>query len=38
VSADRPEIEAIVRAVKAKAYGFRTLVHEIVLSRLFQSK
>jgi mono/diheme cytochrome c family protein len=37
-SADRPEIEAIVRAVKARDYGFRSLVHEIVESRLFQSK
>jgi len=35
---DRPEIEAVVRAVKAKDYGFRTLVHEIVQSRLFQHK
>jgi mono/diheme cytochrome c family protein len=38
VSADRPEIEAIVRAVRAKDYGFRTLVHEIVQSRVFQTK
>jgi hypothetical protein len=35
---DKSEIEAIVRAVKAKDYGFRSLVHEIVLSKLFQSK
>jgi len=37
-SADKSEIEAIVRAVRAKEYGFRTLVHEVVQSRLFQSK
>jgi hypothetical protein len=35
---DKPDIEAIVRAVKTKEYGFRTLVHEVVQSRLFQSK
>ncbi len=37
-SADKSEIESIVRAVRAKEYGFRTLVHEVVQSRLFQSK
>ncbi len=37
-SADRPEIDSIVKAAKAKDYGFRTLVHEVVQSRLFQSK
>jgi len=37
-SADKSEIESIVRAVRAKDYGFRTLVHEVVQSRLFQSK
>ena len=37
-SADRPEIEAIVKSIQLKDYGFRTLVHEIVQSRLFQSK
>jgi len=35
---DKPEIESIVRAVRAKEYGFRTLVHEVVQSKLFQSK
>jgi hypothetical protein len=35
---DKPEVESIVRAVRSKEYGFRTLVHEIVQSRLFQSK
>jgi mono/diheme cytochrome c family protein len=37
-SADKAEIESIVRAVRSKEYGFRTLVHEVVQSRLFQSK
>jgi hypothetical protein len=36
--ADKPEIEAIVRKIKQKDYGLRTLVHEIVLSKLFQTK
>ena len=36
--ADRSEIEAIVRAVQPKNYGFRSLVHEIVQSPLFQQK
>jgi len=35
---DKPEIEAIVKAVRSKDYGFRTLVHEIVQSKLFQMK
>ena len=37
-SADKAEIDAIVRATQPKDYGFRTLVHEVVQSRLFQSK
>jgi hypothetical protein len=36
--ADRAEIEAILTAVRAKNYGFRTLVHEIVQSALFRNK
>jgi hypothetical protein len=36
--ADRPEVDAIVSKVRAKDYGFRTLVHEVVQSRLFQMK
>ena len=32
------EIEAIVAAVKDRNYGFRTLVHEIVQSKSFQTK
>jgi hypothetical protein len=35
---DRPEVEEIVRKVRDKGYGQRTLVHEIVQSELFQSK
>ena len=37
-TADRPEVEAIIRKVRDKNYGFRTLVHEIVQSKLFQNK
>jgi hypothetical protein len=37
-AADRPEIEAIVKKIREKNYGFRTLVHEIVQSKLFQNK
>lgn len=37
-SADDPQINAIVAKVREKNYGFRTLVHEIVQSRVFQSK
>jgi hypothetical protein len=35
---DRAEIEAIVRNIAGKNYGFRSLVHEIVQSKVFQSK
>jgi hypothetical protein len=35
---DRAEIEAIVQKVRDKNYGFRSLVHEVVLSRVFQTK
>jgi hypothetical protein len=38
MTADRPEVEAIVRKVRARKYGLRTLVHEIVQSKLFQTK
>jgi hypothetical protein len=37
-TADAPEVEAIVRKVRDRKYGFRTLVHEIVESKLFQIK
>jgi hypothetical protein len=36
--ADMPEIEAIVRKIRDKNYGLRTLVHEIAQSKLFQTK
>jgi mono/diheme cytochrome c family protein len=35
---DQPEIEAIIAKIRAKDYGFRTLVHEVVQSKVFQSK
>jgi hypothetical protein len=35
---DGPEIEAIVRKTRDKDHGLRTIVHEIVRSRLFQEK
>jgi hypothetical protein len=35
---DRPEIKAIVRRLRDQGYGLRTLVHEIVQSKLFQIK
>ena len=36
--ADRPAVEAIVAEVRAKNYGFRTMVHAIVQSSTFRSK
>ncbi len=35
---DRAEIEAIVRKVRDKNYGLRTLVHEIVQGKMFRYK
>ena len=37
-SADDPQIDAIVAKVREKNYGFRSLIHEIVQSELFQNK
>ena len=37
-AADRPEIDTIVRKIRDKDYGLRTLVHEIVQSKAFQNK
>jgi hypothetical protein len=37
-AADRPEIEAIVGRIRGRNYGLRTLVHEVVQSKLFQNK
>lgn len=36
--ADNPEIETIVRSVREKKYGFKSLIHEVVQSAMFQSK
>jgi Protein of unknown function (DUF1592)/Protein of unknown function (DUF1588)/Protein of unknown function (DUF1587)/Protein of unknown function (DUF1585)/Protein of unknown function (DUF1595)/Planctomycete cytochrome C len=36
--ADKAEIEAIVRTAREKNYGLRSLVHELVRSKTFQSK
>src|SRR5262245_4610414 len=35
---DRPEVEAIVREVRDRKYGFRSLVHEVVQNKVFQTK
>jgi hypothetical protein len=37
-TADRPEIEAIVARLREKNYGLRSLVHEVVQSRMFREK
>jgi Protein of unknown function (DUF1585) len=37
-TADKPEIEAIIRKVRDRNYGLRTLIHEIVQSKVFQNK
>jgi hypothetical protein len=36
--ADQDEIEEIVKKAREKKYGLRTLIHEIVQSKLFQNK
>jgi hypothetical protein len=36
--ADRAEVDAIVARVRSKDHGFRTLVHEIVQSKVFRQK
>jgi hypothetical protein len=35
---DAPQIEAIVKRLRDKNYGFKSLIHEVVQSALFQSK
>ena len=35
---DKPEIEAIVGRLRDQKYGFKSLIHEIVQSPIFQSK
>ncbi|MDA1050969.1 MAG: DUF1592 domain-containing protein [Planctomycetota bacterium] len=37
-STDQPEIDAIVVSLRERNYGLRTLVHQIVRSRIFQQK
>jgi hypothetical protein len=37
-ASDKPEVEAIVQKVRSKDYGFRALIHEIVQSKVFQTK
>jgi mono/diheme cytochrome c family protein len=37
-TADRPEIEGIVRNIRDRDYGLRALIHEIVQSKSFQNK
>jgi hypothetical protein len=36
--ADRKDVEAIVASLKSRNYGLRSLVHEVVASRMFLSK
>ncbi|MFO0923578.1 MAG: DUF1592 domain-containing protein [Pirellulales bacterium] len=35
---DKPEMEAIIRRVRDANYGFKSMIHEIVQSHLFQTK
>jgi uncharacterized protein DUF1585 len=35
---DQAVVDEIVKRVRAKNYGFRTLVHEVVQSKIFQTK
>ena len=37
-TADQPEVERIVRRLREQGYGFKSLIHEVVQSQLFQSK
>jgi hypothetical protein len=37
-AADEPHVEGVVAKMRDKEYGFRSLVHEIVQSELFQTK
>jgi len=37
-AADQPDIEAIVERIREREYGLRTLVHEVVESKLFRNK
>jgi hypothetical protein len=35
---DRPDVAAIVTRLEAKNYGIRSMIHEVVASRMFQNK
>ena len=37
-SSDQREIEAIIGRIRGRNYGFRSLIHEIVQSRMFREK
>lgn len=37
-TADQPEVERIVQKVREQKYGLRSLVHEVVQSRVFRTK
>jgi hypothetical protein len=37
-TADRADVDAIIGRVRDKEYGFRSLIHEVVASKTFQSK
>lgn len=37
-AADRAEVEAIVRRVRERKYGFRSLIEEVVQSKVFRTK
>ncbi|MGZ0163567.1 MAG: DUF1592 domain-containing protein [Planctomycetales bacterium] len=37
-TADQPEIDRIVKKIRDKNYGLRSLIHEVVQSRVFQHK
>ena len=36
--ADKPDVEAIVRNVRDRNYGFKSLIHEVIQSPVFQAK
>ncbi len=35
---DKPEIESIVTQLRTQNYGFKSLIHQVVQSPLFQNK
>ncbi|MCA9140174.1 MAG: DUF1592 domain-containing protein, partial [Planctomycetales bacterium] len=37
-TADQPEIENIMAEIRSRDYGFRSLIHEVVQSRIFHTK